>query len=351
MLSFAFLWIFCLLPLPLLVWWLAPVRTAHGVAVRVSFIPRLRELSGAHGSAVPSARRQIARRLLQFLLWVLVLTAAARPQWLEPPITRELPTRDLLLLVDLSVSMDHEDFTNASGQSVNRLTAVKEVLDEFLVKREGDRVGLVVFGNAAFVQVPFTSDLGLCRQLLDEAQVGMAGPRTALGDAMGLGITLFEKSDLPTKTMIALTDGNDTASGMPPDKAAAVAKDRGITIHTVAVGDPASVGEEKIDEAALQLVSQITGGKFFKASDRSQLATIYDELDRLEAVSVDTISHRPRSDLYWIPLAAALTVSLGGAVISGVFRALREGRESGGHRSGAGKVKVNPRSGELEISA
>ena len=256
-----------------------------------------------------------------------------------------------MLLVDLSGSMEHKDFTNASGQKVDRLTAVKEVLDDFLEKREGDRVGLVVFGNAAFVQAPFTSDLELCRQLLDETQVRMAGPRTALGDAMGLGITLFEKSELPTKTMIALTDGNDTASGMPPDKAAAVARDRGITIHTVAVGDPASVGEEKIDEAALQTVSRTTGGKFFKASDRDQLATIYNELDRLEAVSVETISHRPRRDIFWMPLAAALVLSLGGTVLGGIFRALRERRESGGQPAAAGRVRVNPRTGELEATA
>jgi Ca-activated chloride channel family protein len=352
MLTFQFIWAFCLLPLPLLVWWLVPARTVQGVAVRVSFIPRLRELSEAHRSAVPKPSRQTAKWLLRTLLWLLVVTAAARPQWLQPPVTRELPTRDLLLLVDLSGSMEHEDFTSASGQSVDRLTAVKEVLDDFLVKRKGDRVGLVVFGNAAFVQAPFTSDLELCRQLLDEAQVRMAGPRTALGDAMGLGITLFENSELPTKTMIALTDGNDTASGMPPDKAASVAKDRGITIHTVAVGDPASVGEEKIDEATLRTVSQTTGGKFFKASDRTELATIYDDLDRLETVSVETISHRPRRDLFWVPLAAALLLSLGGTLLGGVIRALRERRESSKGPAGvAGRVRVNPRTGELEATA
>ncbi len=351
MLTFEFTWVFWLLPLPLLVWWLVPARTVDGVAVRVSFIPRLRALSEAHGSVVPAVSRQSAKWLLPIVLWILVLTAAARPQWLLPPVTRDLPTRDLLLLVDLSGSMEHEDFTNAAGQTVDRLAAVKEVLNEFLTKREGDRVGLVVFGNAAFVQAPFTSDLDLCRQLLDEAQVRMAGPRTALGDAMGLGITLFEKSDLPTKTMIALTDGNDTASGMPPDKAATVAKDRGITIHTVAVGDPASVGEDKIDEAALQTVSQTTGGKFFKARDRDQLATIYDELDRLETVSVETISHRPRSDLFWVPLAATLLLSLGGTLLGGVVRVLRERKESVGQAAGTGRVQVNPRTGELETTA
>ena len=136
--------------------------------------------------------------------------------------------------------------------TVNRLTAVKEVMGDFLACREGDRVGLVVFGNSPFLQVPFTTDLTLCRQLLDETDVGMAGPRTALGDAIGLGIRLFDNSDVPTKTIIALTDGNDTASSVPPVEASRIARDRDITIHTIAVGDPTTVGEEEIDQSGTQ---------------------------------------------------------------------------------------------------
>ena len=133
---------------------------------------------------------------------------------------------------------------------VDRLTAVREVLGEFLTEREGDRVGLVVFGNSPFLLAPFTTDLELSRQLLEETAVGMAGPRTAFGDAIGLGIRIFEDSTAPAKTMIVLTDGNDTSSSLPPAEAAKVARDREITIYTVAMGDPETVGEEKLDQKA-----------------------------------------------------------------------------------------------------
>lgn len=187
---------------------------------------------------------------------------------------------------------------------------MREVLDDFLRRRQGDRVGIVVFGDAPFTLVPFTTDLALCRRLLAEMAVGMAGPRTAFGDAIGLGIGLFDKSTVKAKTTIALTDGNDTASKVPPGEAAAIAKDRGITIHTIAIGDPTAAGEDKLDEAALKEVADKTGGGFFRALDRSELAHIYDRLDAIEARKIDTVSFRPKTDIYWIPLAAGLLLAM-----------------------------------------
>jgi Ca-activated chloride channel family protein len=281
--------------------------------------------------------------VLRWTVWLLILAAMTRPQWLEPPIERTIPTRDLLLLVDLSGSMEQKDFTNASGQSVDRLTAVKDVLGEFLAHRQGDRVGLVVFGTAAFLQVPFTTDLQLCRQLLDETAVRMAGPRTAFGDAIGLGIRLFEESEVPTKTIIALTDGNDTGSAVPPAEAAKVARDRGITIHTVAIGDPTTVGEEALDEQALREVSQITQGEYFLAMNREQLAKVYQRLDQIETREVKTTSHRPRRDLFFWPLAAALLVSLAAHAVRLVARRPRVDEAATTVR-----LRVNPRTFELE---
>ncbi len=307
MLTFAHDWMFWLVPLPLFVGWLVPARAVVRPAVRVPFLLRVRAAGGRSGD---SSREQELSLRVRSLVWLLLLTALARPQWLEPPIERTIPTRDLLLLVDLSGSMDQQDFTNATGQKVDRLTAVKEVLGDFLSKRESDRVGLVVFGTAAFLQVPFTTDLALCRQLLDETAVRMAGPRTALGDAIGLGIKLFENSDMPAKTIIALTDGNDNSSAVPPAEAARVAQDRGITIHTIAIGDPTTVGEEKLDQEALQVVAETTKGDFFLAMNREELAGIYQRLDSIETRDVQTVSHRPRQDLYAWPLAAVLLVSL-----------------------------------------
>jgi Ca-activated chloride channel family protein len=238
-----------------------------------------------------------------------------RPQWIEPPLHFDKPARDLLLLVDLSASMDTKDFTNASGETVTRLDAVKEVLDDFLTRRKGDRVGVVVFGNAPFVLVPFTDDLDLCRTLLAEMQVGMAGPRTAFGDAIGLGIDLFAKSTVPARTMIALTDGNDTGSSVPPDQAARIAHDDGIVIHTVAVGDPSAAGEEKLDEAALRDVAAATGGGFYRALDRTELAGVYRQLDAVETRKVDTVTFQPKRELFFVPLGAGLIVSMLGEAL------------------------------------
>ena len=243
------------------------------------------------------------------LAWIAVVVALARPQIIEQAITKQVPVRDMLLAVDLSGSMETQDFKNASGKSVDRLTAVKEVLDDFLSKREGDRVGLIFFGSAPFVQAPFTEDLQVCRDLLDEAQVKMAGPQTAVGDALGLAINTFDRSKMKSRVLIALTDGNDTVSQVPPAKAAEIAKDKGIVIHTVAVGDPKAAGEEALDVDALKSVASTTGGIYAHAEDRSQLEAIYRKLDALETHQAETVSHRPRRDIFWWPLALALVVT------------------------------------------
>ena len=311
MLSFAYPWIVLLLPLPLAIWFWLPPHAEERVGLLVPFFDRLARLSGQDPVSGGVVMRRDARRWLVLLLaWLLVLAALARPQWIDSPLHRELPTRDLLVLVDLSGSMDTKDFVDASGKTVDRLMAVKQVLDDFLSRRKGDRVGIVVFGDAPFALVPFTTDLDLCRLMLRDTAVGMAGPRTAVGDAIGLGIGLFAKSTVKAKTIIALTDGNDTLSKVPPTEAAGIARDKGIVIHTVAVGDPRAAGEDKLDEAALKQVAETTGGGFFRALDRAQLAEIYDRLDAIETRHVDTVSFRPRRDVYWMPLAAGLVLTL-----------------------------------------
>ncbi|MEM9016499.1 MAG: VWA domain-containing protein [Verrucomicrobiota bacterium] len=344
MLSFAHLWVFALLPLPWLVRKVLPPQTHSRVAVRVPFGDRL--LSAMEGRELGAKAARTTREwILPTLLWILFLVALARPQWLEPPLTKELPTRDLLLLVDLSGSMNATDFTNAEGETVDRLAAVKEVLDEFLTKRKGDRVGLVVFGDAPFLQAPFSTDLDLSRQLLEETAGGMAGARTALGDAIGLGVNLFDESDAPAKTIIALTDGNDTKSQVPPIEAARVASQRDIRIHTVAIGDPSSVGEEKLDEETLKQVATTAGGSYFFAADRDELAGIYEELDRIETRQVDVISHRPKRDLYFLALFAMLLLSIG----EKGFVVLQKRRNTA-PVSNESRVRVHPLTGKLEVA-
>ncbi len=328
MLTLSHPWLLLLIVTPILLRRVLPAHRESRVAVRAPWFQRVAKLLGQKptaGAVVVTPRR--AQRVLQWLAWILLVVALAGPQYLEPPISRVLPTRDLLLLVDLSGSMETEDFTNAQGKTVDRLTAVKEVLDDFLTRREGDRVGLIVFGNAAFVQVPFTQDLEACRILLGETAVRMAGPRTAFGDAIGLGITLFERSELDDRVMIALTDGNDTGSKVPPSEAARIAKDKGVTIHVVGVGDPTATGEEKLDKEALQVVASTTQGSYFHASDRKELIESYDELDKLGTRDVETETYRPRLDLFHWPLGAFLMLGL---VFHGATLFVHRGPSEGG---------------------
>ncbi|MCB9769391.1 MAG: VWA domain-containing protein [Candidatus Omnitrophica bacterium] len=342
MLTFAHLWVFALLPLAYIIRRWAPPRDKPHPAVFVPFLVRAKN-AGAVSRSVSS--EDGLPLILRWVIWALVLTALARPQWLEPPIERTIPTRDLLLLVDLSASMDTKDFKNAQGAPISRLDEVKEVVGEFVSKRKGDRVGLVVFGNAPFLQIPFSTDLGLCRELLDQTAVGMAGPRTAFGDAIGLGIKLFEDSDAPAKTMIALTDGNDTDSSVPPAEAAQVAANRKIVIHTVAMGDPTKVGEQKLDQETLKDVAQEAGGEYFLALNRKELEGIYEQLDKIETRKIQTVSHRPRRDLFYWPLAVALILWMMALTWKTFGARLHAPVSTEGAR-----LRVNPRTFELETS-
>jgi len=343
MFAFSYIWVFALLPVPWLVWRFVPPRETRHVSVRVPFGERLKEAVQSQGVAQEVTRRS-RKLLIPVLVWLLVLAALARPQWIEPPIVQELPTRDLLLLVDLSSSMNQQDFVNRAGKKVTRLEAVKEVLGDFLERRKGDRVGLVVFGSGPYLQAPFSTDLSLARELLGECDVGMAGPQTALGDAIGLGVDLFHDSDAPAKTLIALTDGNDTKSQVPPVDAARVAAQRDITIYTVAIGDPTTVGEDKLDEQTLKDVAKTAHGSYFFAADRKRLEGIYDELDRIETRKVKTVSHRPRRDLFSFFLLGALLLSL----LQKAFAVLRRHHDEPATKRRS-EVHVNPVTGQLEV--
>lgn len=344
MLSFAAIWVVVFLPLPWLVRRLCPPVSRDEAAVRVPFGSRLRAAAGASDGV---ATRVVGDRggWLRWLIWLSVLAALARPQWIEPPITKQIPTRDLLLLVDLSSSMQQEDFQDQSGKQVDRLTAVKGVVGEFVERREGDRVGLVVFGDSPFLQAPFSMDLNLTRGLLDECAIGMAGPRTALGDAIGLGVNLFEGSDVPAKTIIALTDGNDTKSQVPPVEAARVAAQEDIRVHSVAIGDPTTTGEEKLDEQTLRDVAAAAGGSYFFAADRDSLDSIYAQLDEIETRDLQVDSYRPRRDVYYVPLTLALAIWVFGMTAASLRRRQVEPQVPVTRR-----VHVNTATGELEVS-
>jgi Ca-activated chloride channel family protein len=318
-------WFLVLLPLPLLVHWLITPYRQPKSSLQVPFMNRLTALTGRSAQkGEPTPRRSLLQNAVRMLAWLAIVLACARPQWIEPPISRVLPTRDLLVAVDLSGSMETRDFLSTAGERIDRVTAVKEVLDDFFARREGDRVGLLAFGSAPFVLVPFTEDLDACRALLDEMQPRMAGPQTMIGDAIGKAITVFESSEIEDQVLIILTDGNDTGSLVPPVKAAGIAADRNIAIHVIGMGDPTSVGEEALDTKTLEDIAQATGGQFFLAQDREQLDRVYDELDRLSTRELETLSYRPVTDLYFWPLGSMLLLVLAYNLYMAVRQGLRD---------------------------
>ena len=302
---------FLSLPLPVLIYLISPHFRDHSEAVRVPFFKRIEQLSGQTPSSGSIVRRKnIWQKLCVGLSWILIVAATAKPVMVEEPIIRNISARDMLLLVDLSGSMEETDFTTQQGEQINRLDAVKSVLHEFIQRREGDRIGLAVFGSAAFPQTSFTEDLQVVQSLLDELQPRMAGPRTMIGDAIGLAIRLFESSDRQNKVAILLTDGNDTGSQMPVAKAAQIAANNGIVIHTIAMGNPQTAGEQALDLPLLQAISATTGGEFFIALNRSELDAIYAELDRIEPELLDSLSYRPTVEFFYVPLAVLLLLNL-----------------------------------------
>lgn len=317
MLSFELPWMFAALPLPFLVWWLVPAHRERVEALRAPFFEKLVSLTGASPSrgAVVLSRARLGWVVL-VVAWLGVVAALAKPVWLGEPETVTKSARDLMLAVDLSGSMAIEDFVDPSGETRARLDGVKSVLDGFIERRQGDRLGLIVFGAAPFIQVPFTLDTDVTRQLLDEASVGMAGDQTALGDAIGLSVRVFSNSEASNRVLVLLTDGNDTGSLVAPLQAAEIAGQEGITVYVVGVGDPTAAGEQRLNEEVLEGVASRTGGRYFFAGDEDALEDIYGELDRLEQIAFESKTFVPKRPLFQIPLGVAVLALMLFAVVA-----------------------------------
>jgi Ca-activated chloride channel family protein len=320
-------WLLAALPVPLLAWLFLPPYRETSKAIRLAFFS---DVAGAAGlKPAPGAvilRTNWIQKIIAPLTWGLVVVALARPQYVEPPLTKVEPARDLLLAIDLSQSMDTRDFPNPAGVVDTRVAAVLRVVDDFITRRTGDRIGLVAFGDAPYPLVPFTLDHGTVRAMLAESQPGMAGPRTAIGDSIGLAIKMFEQSKAPEKVVILLSDGNDTASKMPPDRAAAIAKDRGIRVHGVGIGDPSSTGENRLDQDVLRKVAETTGGRFFFGGSQQELATIYETLDTITPANQTTLTWRPTRELSWYFVGGGVILLAGFQVLMAVVSRLRRAR-------------------------
>ena len=300
-----------MLPAPLLVWWLLPPHRERVSALRVPFFG---EIVAATGAEAQSGAVVMRRRLLQMssaiLVWVLLVAALAKPEWVGEPIVRSEAARDVMLAIDLSGSMDYRDFPAEDGSMLRRVDAVQRVVDRFVAERKSDRVGLIVFGDRAYLQLPFTRDLETARELVSLMDVGMAGPRTAIGDAIGLSIKSFETSEVDDRLLILLTDGNDTASKMTPINAAEIAKLNGVEIYTIGIGNTEATGEDRVDFEALTAIADRTGGAFFEAEDETALDQVYRRIDELAVADVETTSWRPRQSLVHWPAGIAVLIAL-----------------------------------------
>jgi len=337
MIEFAHSDLFWLLLLPLLML-LLPAYKQRQASVRVPFFDRVAELSGQQKQKASLVRRRnTIQKLLVGLTWLALVTAAAKPEWVGEPVEQIKSGRDLMIAVDLSGSMSAADFTLPDGSAINRLQAVKRVLADFVAQREHDRLGLVLFADAPYLQVPFSEDHNTWLSLLDEAEIGMAGQSTVFGDSIGLAIKLFNNSDAKNRTLIVLTDGNDTGSLVPPIEAARVAAANQIRIYIIAVGDPQTIGEEAMDMQTIRSVVELTGGQYFEALNNEELVRASNVINELEEDQFEVLSYRPRISLHYYPvmLVAILYLLFHSAM---ALQLIRQRRTAGQNKKGVAGV-------------
>lgn len=306
-------WLLLLLPLPWLVRMV--LKAAPQLPMQALRVPWYALVSGSNGGYL----KRSALAAAAALIWLLLVSAAVRPQWVGEIESIPVTGRDLLLAVDISGSMDTQDMI-LNQQAVNRLTVVKQVAGEFIQRRRGDRVGLVLFGSRAYLQTPLTFDTQTTAILLDEAEIGLAGRETAIGDAIGLSVKRLREDAATERVLILLTDGANTSGEVQPMQATEFAAREGLTIYTVGVGADEMMVRDffgsrlvnpsaDLDEDTLKAIAERTGGAYFRARDAQALEDIYAQLDKLEPVESDQESVRPVDDLFFWPLSIAFFVA------------------------------------------
>jgi len=305
-----------MIPLPLLVYFALPARNLQQqAALRVPTIEDF-QLGGAQADEIKPHRW---RQWMSLLAWLLLVFAASRPQWLGESIAIPISGRDLMLAVDLSDSMRTADF-KIEGKQVNRLQATKQVASQFIERRRGDRLGLILFGTQAYLQTPLTFDSKTVDRLLQESAIGLAGERTAIGDAIGLAIKRLDLESENSNVLVLMTDGANTAGEVTPMKAAQLAARRGLKIYTIGIGADEQIESTwfglrrvnpsaQLDEKTLRAIASLSGGRYFRARDTEELAEIYGLLDELEPLPSDTERLRPVRALFVWPLALALVLT------------------------------------------
>lgn len=319
MIEFVWWGFLLLLPLPVIIRLvLEPAETADDFALRTPYYQNWLQL---YENTVVNKEKRLIRMLLLSLVWICLILAVARPQYVGDPIELPASGRDLLIAVDISGSMEATDL-QLRGQKATRLQVVKSVLNDFIERREGDRIGLILFGEQAYLQTPLTFDRNTVRKMLDESAIGLAGAsRTAIGDGIGLAVKRLKERQADSRVLILLTDGQNNTGAVEPIKAAQLASQIGVKIYTVGVGAEKQVVEsffgqrtlnpsKDLDEKTLIAVAEATSGQYFRARDTEELEEIYAVLDEIEPVESNPETFRPIKSLFYWPLAAALLFAL-----------------------------------------
>jgi Ca-activated chloride channel family protein len=313
MIEFAWPWLALIWPLALLVRWLAPRQAAQFSLLWLPHLP-------AQASQLGRLRQAAWPLLLGLLIWTSAVIAMMRPQWLGEPLPVQNQAREMMIAVDLSVSMEISDMSIGNRQ-VDRLTMVKHVLSDFIARRSGDRLGLILFADTAYVQAPMTYDRNTVQQLLDEAVLRLIGERTAIGDAIALSVKRFRAREQSNNILVLLTDGQNTAGSVSPEQALELAKFYGVKIYAIGVGADEIVvdgffGRRRVnpsrdlDEDMLRSLAEQTGGAYFRARSTEELEQIYKTLDDYEPVAGENQLLRPQRSLFHWPAGFALLLSL-----------------------------------------
>ncbi len=316
MIEFGWPWCFALLPSPLLAYFLLPRARHTEAALHVPFFNELANFVASRGYD----QRATITRLLLIAMWLFLVLASARPMWIGDPIQLPASGRDLMLAVDISGSMGQNDMTVA-GVSVTRLDAVKKIAGEFIKQRAGDRVGLILFGSNPYEQTPLTFDRQTVGALLNETPLGIAGGKTAIGDAIGLAVKRLRARPSEQRVLILLTDGRNNFGELTPEQAADIAATESVRIYTIGFGAermviPGLIFDRTINPSAeldtntLEQIAELTGGLYRRARSTEELAAIYDELDRIEPIELSFETFRPQKSLFIWPLSFAFLISL-----------------------------------------
>ncbi len=326
----AYPWVFFLIPLPLLLYWLLPPLRIKSASLLLPTYENALLFTGQkpRKSAMIKPRGWYKWTILM-LSWILLLVALSSPQLVGQPEMKVKTSRNFLIVSDISFSMAQNDWI-INGQKATRWEAVKDVMHQFIQKRQGDRMGLIFFGSSAYIQAPFTPDLGTVEQLLEEADVGMAGQMTRIGKAITKGVEMFNNDTIETKVMLLLTDGVDDGTDILPLDAADLAQKDSVLIYTLGIGNPAT-SDSDLDEETLIEIAEMTNGQYFRAIDTERLQEIYAELDRLEPIEYEEKENRPVTLLYYYPLAASIGVLLTAAFflsLINVIKSLRKTKEA-----------------------